>query len=81
MEANKTPVSNEHSQSSSSPEGGGESLSPAFHEGTLTYSKTSDSQVLHCSLAAFVMMSHPKAAQPAHTCGKLSLTVALERAS
>lgn len=81
MEANKPPVLNEHSQSSFSLEGGWESLSPACHDGTLTYSNTSDSQDLCFSPAAFVMVSHPKAAQPGHTCGKLSLTMALERAS
>lgn len=44
VEANKTPASSEHSQSSSSAEGGWESLAPAFHGGTLTYSYTSGSQ-------------------------------------
>lgn len=81
IEANKTPASNEHSQSSSLPERGWESLSPACHEDTFTYCNTSDSQDLCCSPSAFVMVSHPKIAQPAHTCGKLSLTMALTRAS
>lgn len=51
LEANKTPASNEHSKSSPSPEGGWESLSPAFCEGMLTYSSSSHSQSLCCSPA------------------------------
>lgn len=77
LEANKTPASNEHSHSSSSLEGGWENLSPAFCVGMLTHSSSSHSRSLCCSPAASVVVSHPEAAQPAHTGGKLSLTMVL----